>query len=198
MARPRSFDESHVVAAAREEFWSRGYAATSIDDLTEATGLGKGSLYGAFGDKHALFLRSLEDYIDTAQRNIRTALRDSRYRPYDRLIRHIRAQAKAVGADKARRGCMMAKAAAELSAADDDVERAVERAYRQWHRELVDCIKAAQQDGDIDTKQNAHALATTLLAFMRGQEALHMGGAKAAQIKAAAEQIIAMIPRAAE
>ena len=50
MARPRTFDEQEVVAAARDEFWERGYAATSVDDLTAATGLGKGSLYGAFGD----------------------------------------------------------------------------------------------------------------------------------------------------
>ena len=63
MARPRKFAEGDVVAAARDEFWTRGYAATSVDDLTAATGLGKGSLYGAFGDKHGLYLRALDDYI---------------------------------------------------------------------------------------------------------------------------------------
>ena len=68
MPRPREFDESDVVAAARDEFWSRGYAATSVDDLTAVTGLGKGSLYGAFGDKHGLFLRALDDYIGTVAR----------------------------------------------------------------------------------------------------------------------------------
>ena len=66
MPRPRTFDESDVIAAARDEFWSRGYGATSVEDLTAATGLGKGSLYGAFGDKHALFIRALDDYITTA------------------------------------------------------------------------------------------------------------------------------------
>ena len=44
MARPRKFEESDVIAAARDEFWTRGYGATSVDDLTAATGLGKGSL----------------------------------------------------------------------------------------------------------------------------------------------------------
>ena len=65
------------------------------------------------------------------------------------------------------------------------VERAVEHAYATWHDELADCIKEAQRDGAIDKKQNPQALATTLLAFMRGQEALHKGGAKPAQLKAA-------------
>jgi AcrR family transcriptional regulator len=195
MPRPRTFDESDVVAAARDEFWSRGYAATSIDDLTSATGLGKGSLYGAFGDKHGLFMRALDDYIGTALARVRASLRDPRYSAYDRLVRHIRGQVKDIAADKSRRGCMMAKSAAELSATDDAVERAVEHAYEAWASELADCIKQAQRDGAIDKKQNSQSLATTLLAFMRGQETLHKGGVKPAQLKASAEQMIALLPK---
>jgi hypothetical protein len=89
---------------------------------------------------------------------------------------------------------MMAKSAAELGAVDDDVERSVEHAYAQWHAELADCIKEAQRDGTIGRKQNPQALATTVLAFMRGQEALHKAGVKTAQLKASAEQMIALIP----
>ncbi|MBV9169626.1 MAG: TetR/AcrR family transcriptional regulator [Chloroflexi bacterium] len=110
MARPRKFDESDVVAAARHEFWSRGYAATSVDDLASVTGLGKGSVYGAFG--HGLFLRAF-DYIGTAMDGVRGQLRAPRYSAYDRLTRHIRAQAKEIAADKSRRGCMMARSAAD-------------------------------------------------------------------------------------
>jgi AcrR family transcriptional regulator len=198
MPRPRKFEEADVVAAARDEFWSRGYAATSVDDLTSVTGLGKGSLYGAFGDKHGLFLLALDDYIATAMERVRTQLRDPAHSADDRLTRHIRAQARAIAADKTRRGCMMAKSAAELGAVDDDVERSVERAYAEWHAELVGCIKEAQRDGTIDKKQNPQALATTLLAFMRGQEALHKGGAKPAQIRAAADEMISLIPTGSE
>jgi TetR/AcrR family transcriptional regulator, transcriptional repressor for nem operon len=195
MPRPRKFDERDVVAAARDEFWSRGYAATSVDDLTSVTGLGKGSLYGAFGDKHGLFLRALDEYIGDSLDTVRAQLRDPAHSAYDRLTRHIRAQVRAIAADKERRGCMMAKSAAELSATDDTVERAVEHAYAIWHAELANCIKEAQRDGAIDKKQNPQALATSVLAFMRGQEALHKGGVKPAQLKAAAEQMIALIPK---
>lgn len=193
MARPRKFDESSVIAAAQDEFWTRGYAATSVDDLTAATGLGKGSLYGAFGDKHSLYLRALDDYVGTSMDTVRKELRDPARSAYDRIVRHLRGQARAIAADKELRGCMMAKSAAELSSVDNSVERVVERAYSEWHAELAACVAEAQRDGAIDKRTNARALATTLLAFMRGQEALHKGGAKAAQLKAAAEEMITLI-----
>ncbi len=196
MARPRKFDEGEVISAARDEFWSRGYADTSVDDLTAATGLGKGSLYGAFGDKRGLFLRALDDFIGDAMGEVRGQLQDPRRDAYDRLVRHVRAQTKAVTADKALRGCMMAKSAAELSATDATVERAVERAYREWGVLLADCIEQAQRDGTIAREHDARALATALLGFMRGLEALHKGGAKPAQLTAATEEILALIPRA--
>ena len=194
MARPRKFDERDVVAAARDEFWTRGYTATSVDDLTAATGLGKGSLYGAFGDKHGLFLLALDDYITSALDDVRAQLRNPAYSAYDRLALHIRAQARAVAADTSLRGCMMAKSAAELAGTDEAVEKQIERAYEIWRGELVACIKEAQRDGAIDVKQNPQVLATTLLAFMRGQEALHKGGAKPAQLKAAADEMVSLIP----
>ena len=194
MARPRTFDEQEVVAAARDEFWERGYAATSVDDLTAATGLGKGSLYGAFGDKHTLYLRALDDYISSSLDDVRASLRNPSLTAYDRLASHIRGQAKVLAADKGRRGCLMAKSAAELGATDDAVEQKVERAYMTWRDELVSCIKEAQRDGTVDAKRNPQALASTVLAFMRGQEALHKGGAKPAQLKVAADEMVSLIP----
>jgi len=196
VARPRKFAEADVVAAARDEFWTRGYAATSVDDLTAATGLGKGSLYGAFGDKHGLYLRALDDYIASSLDEVRGQLRDPAFSAYDRLTHHLRAQVKAIAADKSRRGCMMAKSAAELAGLDEAVDKKVERAYATWRDELVACVKEAQRDGDIDAKQNPQALAGALLAFMRGQEALHKGGAKPAQLKAAADEMVSLIPTA--
>jgi TetR/AcrR family transcriptional regulator, transcriptional repressor for nem operon len=64
MARPRTFDPTDVLLAAREIFWRKGYQSTSLDDITEATGLTKPSLYAAFGDKASLFLKVLDHYHD--------------------------------------------------------------------------------------------------------------------------------------
>ncbi|MET0898998.1 MAG: TetR/AcrR family transcriptional regulator [Mycobacterium sp.] len=193
MARPRAFDESAVISAAREKFWSCGYAATSVDDLSAATGLGKGSLYGAFGDKHGLYLKALDSYCIDMIAIFRTELTKPNSTPVDRLVHHIRSQARLFASDSLRKGCMMASAAAELAAVDAAVAEIVERSLTDWRNALVDCIRGAQRDGAIDPNLNAQALATTVLAFLRGLEALDKGGIKPAQIKASAEAFLRMI-----
>lgn len=64
MPRPRSFDPDDVLDRVTAAFWARGYANTTIADLEAASGLGRQSLYGTFGDKHALFLRALDRYVE--------------------------------------------------------------------------------------------------------------------------------------
>jgi AcrR family transcriptional regulator len=66
--RPRGFDAGEVLGAATERFRTRGYAGTSLDDLVDATGLQRPSLYAAFGDKRALYLATLDRTIDRAAR----------------------------------------------------------------------------------------------------------------------------------
>ena len=61
--RPRSFDTDQVLGQVRDTFWRYGYAGTSMDQLSAATGLHKPSLYGAFGDKKRLYLAALDNYL---------------------------------------------------------------------------------------------------------------------------------------
>lgn len=63
--RPRKFDENEVLDKAVAVFWRKGFDATSVDDLAEAMGIGRPSMYGAFGDKEAIFMRCLERYSGT-------------------------------------------------------------------------------------------------------------------------------------
>jgi len=193
MPRPRKFDEDTVVAAARDRFWNGGYAATSVDDLTVATGLGKGSLYGAFGDKHALFLRTLDGYCVDAMDRVAEQLRRPGVSAYDRLVGHVRTMVADIVADSDRRGCMMAKSSAELGAADTDVDRVVSESLTRWQGNLVECIAEAQRDGTVRADADPEALATTLLGLIRGFEALRKGGTEPAQIAAAAEQALALV-----
>ena len=74
VGRPREFDEDEVVERAVQLFWEQGYEGTSLDELLEATGMARQSLYRVFGNKHGLFLRALERYGDTRMRGAREAL----------------------------------------------------------------------------------------------------------------------------
>src|SRR5690348_16575655 len=65
MAGVKQFDRHEALDRAMAAFWSRGYEATSIDDLVQATRIGRGSLYGTFGDKRQLFLAALDHYWNT-------------------------------------------------------------------------------------------------------------------------------------
>ncbi|WP_299745706.1 TetR/AcrR family transcriptional regulator [uncultured Tateyamaria sp.] len=64
MGRPRSFDEDEALMAAMNAFWTKGYAATSMKDLTTAMGISGPSIYSAFGDKRELYLKTIDRYAD--------------------------------------------------------------------------------------------------------------------------------------
>jgi len=63
--RPRQFNEREALDGALRAFWTKGYEGTTLDDLVEATGVGRPSLYATFGDKEALFARCLRHYVET-------------------------------------------------------------------------------------------------------------------------------------
>ncbi len=82
MARPRTFDPDKVLDITLDVFWRKGFHGTSLGDITDESGLGKPSLYAAFGDKASLYLKVLDRYhswlIKEAQRILRTVLRRAR------------------------------------------------------------------------------------------------------------------------
>jgi AcrR family transcriptional regulator len=195
MARPRKFAEEDVVAAAREQFWSAGYAGTSLEDLTEATGLGRGSLYGAFGDKHELYLRALDDYCALTMGSVADDLGIPDVPAFDRLVGHIRKVASTTTAD-AKRGCLMAKSADELGSTDKDVARRVKASMQKYQTLLADTIAEAQRDGAIDAGADAEELALLVLTLLRGSEALRKSGYSPSRMQAVTENFIALLPRA--
>lgn len=193
MARPREFDEDAVVAAARDRFWNAGYAATSLSDLTDATGLARASLYGAFGDKHGLYLRVFDDYIEGAVGGVREALAGDDAGALERIRARLLANADASAANP--RGCLLARGTAELAARDDDVAERSARAHAELRDAYADAVAAAQRAGDLAPAADPHALGDLLLAVDRGTEALGRGGLDAPALRALVEAALAGLPR---
>jgi AcrR family transcriptional regulator len=126
--RPRSFDEDEVLEKARAVFWNLGYAATSLDDLAAATGLNRPSLYAAFGDKHALYMRALQRTRETAAAAMRAMMgRDGSLRE---VLRDLFGAAIAayVAGDEGQRGCFIVGTAV-TQAVNDPEARALAAAF---------------------------------------------------------------------
>lgn len=194
MGRPRGFTENDVVSAARELFWQNGYAGSSLEELTAVTGLGRASLYAAFGDKHSLFVAALDSYSQAAHRRIVDDLRGAAT-AYEGLVNHVRRVSHDNLVDTKRRGCLLAKAAAELVPPDAVVAKRVKRTFELYRRELVTSIVDAQRDGDLDPTADPDAVAALVLTVLRGLEAMRKLGATRATLTAATEQFIASLPR---
>ncbi|MGD1224925.1 MULTISPECIES: TetR/AcrR family transcriptional regulator [Streptomyces] len=197
MARPRKFDERQVLQTAQEQFWSDGYAATRMDDIAEATGLGKGSLYGAFGGKQQLFHRVFDDYcrsvVDATAQQLHGGDQDA----YGRLSAHIHAVAAATAADTAHRGCLLAKGAAELAEHDTVVAQRARQTIDALHALLQDDIAACQRNGDLTPDADPKQLAGLVLAVLRGIEALGKAGASNETLADIANTALAVLPRPA-
>jgi TetR/AcrR family transcriptional repressor of nem operon len=195
MARPRSFDEAEVLRAARDQFWSTGYAATRVDDIAAATGLGKGSIYGAFGDKRQLFLRTFDDYCAGLIAAVRQALEGPDAGAHERLRAHVLAVADATASDVRLCGCLLAKGTAELAAQDPAVAATARHTFAAIEELLSSCIAGAQRAGDITQDVDSARLAGLLLAVLRGIEALGKGGSSPDKLRAIGDTALAILPR---
>jgi AcrR family transcriptional regulator len=196
MARPRKFAEADVLAAATDRFRASGYEATSIDDLTAATGLSRSSLYGAFGDKHALYLRVFGDYCARAMADAEASLRGPDDTAMVRLRAYVRAATRDAPAAINPRGCFLARGTSELAGDDAEVTDEALATFRALHRELTACVAAAQRNGDVGAAADPAAVAGALLAAMRGIESLGRAGMTTAELTPIAEAALAAVESA--
>ena len=160
--RPREFDEDQVLDRALDVFWERGYEATSVSDLMASTGLAKGSLYKAFGDKRQLFLRALERYLEQGRDGLSDVARaDSAKAALRFWLTNIVSMATCTGV---RKGCMAVNCTVELAPHDEELrdvlrrqERSVERVYARLIARGIDQGEFRQ---DLDPEASARWITT--------------------------------------
>ena len=185
MARPREFDPDKATSRIMDAFWRAGYDATSLADLMAATGLKKGSLYAAFGDKRAMYLRGLAaydaKYVDTVvdmmmQREGEHALRA-----------FLELPAQAVEG-KDRRGCFLCNASAETEALDEPARSLAESSRRKLAGAIHTALKQAQDQGA--RIPDLEARADQVLALYFGMRILARSGTPVERIRAAANDML--------
>jgi TetR/AcrR family transcriptional regulator, transcriptional repressor for nem operon len=171
MGRPREFDESEVLQSAAEVFRAKGYKATSTRDLTEYTGLTSASLYNAFTDKRALYLRALAQYLDRTLR-ARIVRLEALPSPGDAIVGFFKEVVERSLADPRHRGCLLVNTALEATSEDRDLQRFVANHTLMMERFFHGRVVAGQRAGEIPDDQAADDIAKLLLSVAMGLRVL--------------------------
>lgn len=157
--RPRAYEPIKALSDAMETFWRGGFSGTSLDDLSEAMGMNRPSLYGAFGDKRALYLSTLDRYVEVANSVIAEALdpahslREGLRRAYEIALKfYLPEEGEA-------RGCFLISTAATESVRDEGIRTKLRDALRGFDRALEVRIRLAKEQGELDAKADPTALA---------------------------------------
>lgn len=169
--RPREFDKSVALEAAMEQFWEHGYEGTGLSDLEERTGLGRQSLYNAFGDKRALFEKALAHYQQSVVGPVLAQLGA----PGSALenVRTVLGWWEEHAKSDDRRGCLVANSLAEFGMRDpgltDELSRTLGRVEKAFQRALT----RAQDKGELSRSHDAKALARLLTTVGQGLSIVH-------------------------
>ncbi|MEU4799110.1 TetR/AcrR family transcriptional regulator [Streptomyces sp. NPDC023327] len=190
MARPRTFDEERALDAAMRAFWVNGYEATSTQDLCEATGLGRSSIYNTFTSKHDLFRRALARYMQRMNAGQIEILEDGERSATERVRALL---ARIIDGEFEHRedgrsiGCLTVNTTVELAARDPESAAMLERDLAIRLTALRAAIRSGQRDGDITRKRDADTLARYVNAVIGGMRISAQGGADRAALEAIAE-----------
>jgi len=189
MARPREFDEQQVIENLMNVFWDKGYEATTMQDLVSASGLLKGSLYGAFGDKHAIYLAALKHYNGSriqAQVEILNGEGSTRQKIRRLFDQVIEATKRGIFAG----GCLLCNASLEKAGSDREVRNEVKTTIRRFKVAIVDALTREGVN-----EEQAASLAAFVISAYFGARVLAKGGAPAAMIGDTRDHCLQLLPR---
>jgi AcrR family transcriptional regulator len=191
--RPRSYDPETALARATNAFWSAGYAATSLDDLCEATGLNRPSLYGGFGDKRALYLETLERYAEAGRRAMEEAL--DYERPIAEALTNLYSAALALyfSGGGAARGCFLIGTAVTEAAGNAEVRDLLGDALRAFDGCFEARLRHARDEGELASEADPASLAKVASAVLHTLALRSRAGDSRASLRATADAAVQLI-----
>lgn len=192
MSRTKEFDPGVVLQRALELFWERGYEATSMADLIEHLGIARASIYATFGDKHSLYMRALDRYVQ--DRDPRLVERLSQPGPVLPAVRAlVEAYAVESVCDERRRGCMVVNTAVELMSRDPQAARQVEASWDTLETALTSALTRARAQGEIRQEKDPRAMARFLLVMLQGMRVLGRAHPDPGRLRDAAAQALNLL-----
>jgi TetR/AcrR family transcriptional regulator, transcriptional repressor for nem operon len=167
MARTKDFDEDEVLKKAMNLFWHQGYNATSMQDLVDGLGISRSSLYDTYGDKHALFIRALENYKRSASEEMNRVV-NSVLPAKEKIRQMLEFSINEQSKDKQHKGCFLVNAAVEMAPHDNEVNKMLCENDRQMEEYFFEVISQGQESGEVTNKQDARSLARFILNSVKG------------------------------
>jgi AcrR family transcriptional regulator len=191
--RPRAYDPEQALSRAMGAFWDAGYAATSLDALSEATGMNRPSLYAAFGDKHALYLKALAQYWEESRALLADALADNRPLREGLALVYARALATYLSGEHGPRGCFLISTATSEMVLDADVRALMTRINHAIDGAFARRIRRAQDSGELSRKDDAAALGTMATATLYSLALRARAGTPRAELERIAQFAVDLI-----
>lgn len=147
--RPRAYQPDIALGKALDLFRKDGFAATSLDDLSAATGMNRPSLYGAFGDKRELFIKSYRRYREDARTAMASIFKDEL--PIRKRLERIYAVALDIylSGESGPRGCFTVMTAASEAVADPDIRAMVLEGFAELDKAFAACFRLAREKGEL-------------------------------------------------
>ena len=166
VGRPRQFVPEEALEKAMETFWAKGYVATSVQDLLDAMGINRGSMYDTFGDKHAIFIAAFEHYVTGFAAHWKSVL-NAPGSPLGNL-RTMLDQVATMATDRQQRGCMITNCAIELAPKDPVVADALKGVFSRFNGLIRQTLDRAVEAGELAPAANTRALARFVIATIHG------------------------------
>lgn len=183
MAGKKSFQPELALDKALDLFWERGYEGSSVEDLVQCMGLGRGSIYDTFGDKHALYLAALKRYRTKYYREIAEYQMGSFY---ETLEHFFQSNIDDLLSDPARRGCFLVNATSEMVPHDPEVNEFAQAALQAMEEDFYRFLVKAQVAGELPWTYEPHQIAHFLLGILVSIRAL----ARARQDRRVLEDVV--------
>ena len=167
MGKKRQFDEEEVLQVITNHFWKHGYGATKMDQLAEISGLTKTSIYNAFGNKEALFLKALDFYLKKSLRGLIDNL--DMNKPMSENLQTILHQSFMQSeADMVSNGCMVTNSIVELSCNEQKLYEAVTEKYKKTRCTMFDFFNHYAEKDMLAPSVSAKELTDLYMTFHQG------------------------------
>ncbi|HEX7710237.1 MAG TPA: TetR/AcrR family transcriptional regulator [Sphingomonadaceae bacterium] len=190
--RPREFDVDQALAAALRVFWTKGYEAASLTDLTEAMGVTRPSLYAAFGNKEALFKQALDLYEREKLAYVRRALEAETAREVaQRLLLGALDNCTAQGEP---RGCLGVISSVACASENSSIREYIQARAESARNAIIDRMQAAVAAGDFAVPVEPEAIARYLNAVLQGLSVQAGAGASREELQRIIDTTLAMWP----